>query len=70
MPWIKLNMLPLVMTLSVTAEPQQYFNSQRLLANLIFTNGKYFYKQYLKVTADNDAVSYNANNYSQSGSTR
>ena len=28
------------------------------------------YNQYLKVTADNDAVNYNANNYSQSGSTR
>ena len=57
-------------SLSISAEPQQYSNSQRLLANLIFTNGKCFCKQYLKVTADNDAVSYNANNYSQSGSTR
>ena len=51
----------IVMTLSVLVEPQQHFNS------LIFTNGKCLY---LKVAAENDTVNYNANNYSQSGSTR
>ena len=52
-----------VMTPSVSAEPQQHFNSQRLLEDLIFTMAR----AYLKITTENDTVNYN---YSQSGSTR